>query len=93
VGGKMSRENFKITTPAASIGLRGTAFTVYILENGSEYISVESGMITVTCHQGVTQVIRAGEMTYIRSPQASASAPQRAVPIPAVAQMDGLLGQ
>jgi hypothetical protein len=93
VGGKMSRENFKITTPAARIGLRGTAFTVYILDNGSEYISVESGTITVTCHQGVTQVIRAGEMTYVRSAQASASAPQRAVPIPAVAQMDGLLGQ
>lgn len=91
VGGKLSRENFKITTPAASIGLRGTAFTVYILQNGSEYISVESGTIYVTCHQGVTQVVRAGEMTYIRSPQGSPTAPQRATPIPAVAQMDGLL--
>jgi hypothetical protein len=91
ISGKMSRENFKITTPAADIALRGTAFTVYILENGSEYVSVESGMIAVTCHHGVTQIVRAGEMTYIRSPQASASAPLRAVPIPAVLQMDALL--
>lgn len=91
VGGKMSGENFKITTPAASIGVRGTAFTVYILQNGSEYISVESGIISVTCHQGATRFIRAGEMTYISSPYASATAPRRAVPIPAVLQMDALL--
>jgi hypothetical protein len=92
VGGKVAHdENFKITTPAANIGLRGTAFTVYILDNGSEYISVESGAISVTCHRGVTRIVRAGEMTYIRSPQASASAPQQSVPIPAVAQMDSLL--
>jgi hypothetical protein len=91
VGGAASTENFKITTPAAKIALRGTAFTVYIVENGSEYISVESGTIYVTCHQGVTQVVRAGQMTFIRSPQASATAPQRAVAIPAVLQMDTLL--
>lgn len=92
VGGKLSKEdNVKITTPAAIIGLRGTAFTVYILDNGSEYISVESGMITVTCHQGVTQVIRAGQTTYIASAQGSASPPVPAIPIPQVAQMDALL--
>jgi len=91
VGGNLSRENVKITTPAASIGLRGTAFTVYILQNGSEYISVESGTITVTCHRGVTRVVNAGQMTYIASPQSSPIAPQQSVPIPAVQQMDSLL--
>jgi hypothetical protein len=92
VGGKLSKEeNLKITTPAATIGVRGTAFTVYILEDGREYISVESGVITVTCHQNVTQVVRAGEMTYIRSSQGSAAPARPAVPIPAVAQMDALL--
>jgi hypothetical protein len=91
VGGKMSKENFEITTPAAKIGLRGTAFTVYILQNGSEYISVESGVISVTCRQGVTRILGAGQMTFIQSPHASATTPQPAVPIPAVLQMDALL--
>ncbi|HEX3861923.1 MAG TPA: FecR family protein [Stellaceae bacterium] len=91
VGGKLSKEDVKITTPAATIGVRGTAFTVYILQSGAEYISVESGVIYVACHQGVTQVVRAGQMTYIGSPQGSPSVPQQSVPIPAVAQMDALL--
>ena len=91
VGGKMSKENFEITTPAAKIGLRGTAFTVYILQNGSEYISVESGVISVTCRQGVTRILGAGQMTFIQSPHASATTPRPAVPIPAVLQMDALL--
>lgn len=91
VGGKMSKENFKITTPAATIGLRGTAFTVYILQSGNEYISVESGEISVTCRRGVTRIVRAGEMTFIRSPQDSATVPQPSVLIPAVLQMDALL--
>jgi hypothetical protein len=91
VGGSLSKENYKITTPAASIGLRGTVFTVLILENGSEYIAVESGTVYVACHQGVTITVNAGDMTYIRSAQGSPAPPQRAVPIPAVAQMDMML--
>jgi ferric-dicitrate binding protein FerR (iron transport regulator) len=91
VGGTTSRENFNITTPAVSVGLRGTAFTVYIMQNGSEYISVESGTIYVTCHRGVTVAVNAGQMTYIASPQGSPTQAQLATPIPAVAQMDALL--
>jgi hypothetical protein len=91
VGGLVSRENYLINTPAAKIGLRGTAFTVLILENGGEYIAVESGTVYVTCHQGVTVVLNAGQMTYIPSAQGSPTRPQRATPIGPVVQMDSLL--
>jgi hypothetical protein len=91
VGGKLSKENYKIQTPAASINLRGTAFTVFILQGGAEYISVESGTVYVTCHRGVTVAVNAGQMTYIGSPQGSPTAARPASPIPAVVQMDGLL--
>ena len=91
VGGTLSRENYKINTPATQIAVRGTAFTVLILNNGSEYIAVESGTIYVTCHQGVTVALTAGQMTYIPSRNGSPTSPQRAVPIPAVAQMDQIL--
>ena len=91
VGGLTSRENYQIQTPAAKIGLRGTVFTVLILENGNEYIAVESGTVYVTCHQGTTVVLNAGQMTYIPSPQGSPTSPQRATPIGPVVQMDSLL--
>jgi hypothetical protein len=61
------------------------------MQNGSEYISVESGTIYVTCHRGVTVAVNAGQMTYIASPQGSPTQAQLATPIPAVAQMDALL--
>jgi hypothetical protein len=90
VSGSLSKE-YKINTPATQIAVRGTAFTVFILEGGAEYISVESGTVFVTCHQGVTVAVNAGQMTYIGSPTGSPRAPQQAVPIPAVAQMDSIL--
>jgi hypothetical protein len=84
-------KNYQIKTPATSIGVRGTVFTVYILQSGAEYIAVESGMVSVTCSQGVNVLLTAGQMTYIPSRLGSPRTPQRAVLFPAVAQMDTLL--
>jgi hypothetical protein len=89
--GSFGQDNYVIQTPAARIGLRGTAFTVFIASNGSELIAVESGAITVTCHKGRTVVLTAGQMTYIPSTTSPAGQPQLATPIPAVNQMDALL--
>jgi hypothetical protein len=89
--GHFGKENFSIQTPAASITLRGTAFTVAILPNGNEFISVESGTIFVTCHQGVTVALNAGQMTFIPGPKGGAKPAQPATPVPAVNQMDALL--
>jgi len=80
-----------VQTPAASITLRGTAFTVAILANGNEFISVESGTILVTCHRGVTVALNAGQMTFIPGPTSSARPAQPATSVPAVNQMDALL--
>lgn len=89
--GTFGQDNYVIETPAAHIGLRGTAFTVVIAPNGSETISVESGAISVTCHKGRTVLVRAGEMTFIPSPKESPKPAQPAVALPAVTQMDALL--
>ena len=90
VGGKLSRD-YKIETPAVTIGVRGTVFTVLILDNGREYISVESGTVYVTCRRGVSIAVNAGQMTYIGSSRGSPTQPQPATPIAAVAQMDSML--
>jgi hypothetical protein len=89
--GVFGQENYVIQTPAAKIGIRGTAFTVVISSNGSELIAVESGTISVTCHQGVTVYLNAGQMTFIPSPKGSAAPARPATPLPTVAQMDTLL--
>jgi hypothetical protein len=89
--GHFGKENYSIQTPAASIAVRGTAFTVAILQDGGEFISVESGTIFVTCHQGITVALNAGQMTYIKGPQGGAGPAQPAIPVPAVNQMDALL--
>ena len=89
--GHFGKENYSIQTPAATISVRGTAFTVAILPNGNEFISVESGTIFVTCHQGITVALNAGQMTYLRGPTASASPARPSQPIPAVNQLDALL--
>lgn len=89
--GHFGKENYSIQTPAASITVRGTAFTVAILPNGNEFITVESGTIFVTCHQGITVALNAGQMTFIPGPKAGAGPAKPATPIPAVNQMDALL--
>jgi hypothetical protein len=91
VSGKLPKENYAIRTPAATISVRGTVFTVLISQNGSEFISVESGTIYVTCHSGVTVAVNAGQTTYIPSPRGSARQPTPSLAIPAVTQMDALL--
>jgi hypothetical protein len=89
--GHSGKENYSIQTPAASIAVRGTAFTVTILPDGSEFIAVESGTIYVTCHRGITVALNAGQMTFLANPRARATPAAPATRIPAVDQMDALL--
>ena len=67
--GLLPKQNYSIRTPAATIAVRGTVFTVLITPNGSEYISVERGTIYVTCRNAVSVSVNAGQTTYIASPR------------------------
>jgi hypothetical protein len=91
ISGKLPKEKYSIHTPATTIAVRGTVFTVAVLPNGSELISVESGTIYVTCHSGVTVAVNAGQMTSVPSPRGSATPPRQATPVPAITQLDALL--
>jgi hypothetical protein len=91
ISGHLPKEGYSILTPATSIAVRGTVFTVAILPDGSELISVESGTIYVTCHRGVTVAVNAGQMTSVPSPRGSATQPRQSSPVPAITQLDALL--
>lgn len=48
VTGRMRREGFQVTTPVASVGVRGTDFSVWVEASGRTTIWVNDGVVQVT---------------------------------------------
>lgn len=57
---------FEIRTPAATISVRGTSFTVDVDGNGATRVAVSEGRVQVAA-QGVTITLNAGEGTVVES--------------------------
>ena len=62
--GKVAPNKFSVTTKTATIGIRGTNFTVLIGEDGSHNIYCTYGAISVT-FEGNEYVVREGSYLYI----------------------------
>jgi hypothetical protein len=60
--GVLQHENYKITTPAATIGVRGTTLDLRVDDRGT-WVYVEEGSVTVTAN-GTTVVVNAGQATF-----------------------------
>ena len=60
--GVLAHESYKINTPTATIGVRGTALDLRADERGT-WVYVETGSVTVTAG-GVTVVVNAGQATF-----------------------------
>lgn len=77
--GVLRHENYKISTPAATIGVRGTILNLRSDERGT-WVHVEDGSVTVTA-RGITVVVNAGQATFVpiggppETPVTTASAP------------------
>ncbi len=85
--GKRNRENYKVTTTTATIGIRGSGFSVGYNPDGSLGVSSEKDAIEV-CSGGVCVGLVAGESATVKD---SNSPPERTaqraiVPTPGVAQ-------
>jgi hypothetical protein len=61
--GVLAHESYKINTPAATIGVRGTTLDLQSDERGT-WVYVEIGSVTVTAN-GVTVVVNAGQATFV----------------------------
>jgi FecR-like protein len=77
--GSLPKSAYKITTPTATIGVRGTIVTITVAADGSTTISVDEGIALVTSN-GVTVTVDAGMTTSVTSGLA-----------PTVGEMDFLL--
>ncbi|WP_411883101.1 FecR domain-containing protein [Polaromonas sp. YR568] len=91
--GKRNRENYKVTTTTATIGIRGSGFSVGYNPDGSLGITTELDAIEV-CNAGGCVGLTAGEsVRVINSSEAPARTNVRAnVPTPAPAQEVAVAG-
>lgn len=67
--GKVNRETYKVATPNATIGIRGTGYKAEIRDGGL-FVSVGEGVISLTNSVGLL-VVSAGNAAYVASPNSS----------------------
>ena len=60
VSGAMASKDYKIATPVATMGVRGTDFVVGVGESGSTAVAVLDGAVEVTSAAGQSAVVEAG---------------------------------
>jgi hypothetical protein len=90
--GLLPKPDYQINTPSASIGVRGTQFTVIVSEARASWVAVEEGTAIVSA-QGVTVTVNAGQTTFVAFGQPP-TPPSPSPPPPAITtQMDALLLQ
>src|SRR5215469_18897914 len=88
--GILPKPDYEVSTPACTIGVRGTVFTTIVSETRDSWVTVEEGQTAVTA-QGVTVTVNAGQTTFVAfgrpptPPSTSTTAP------PITTQMDALL--
>ena len=62
ITGNLPGESYAVLTPVATIGIRGTDFSVAVAENGATAVTVYSGRVTVSPRGGgATQSVNPGE--------------------------------
>jgi hypothetical protein len=71
--GSMSSRSYRIDTPVATVGVRGTEFVIQVFEGGGSYIKVISGEVVVTDHRNRSLTVKPGE-TAIVFPESDARA-------------------
>ncbi len=77
---KLSKTSYLIKTPTATIGIRGTIFTVYVAANGATTVTVQAGAVSVSNAVGISQSVGVGQSTSVAPAPAGASAPPPSPP-------------
>jgi hypothetical protein len=63
ISGKAAKHRLEVSTPAATIAARGTEFSVWLKDDGSTTIWVQSGQVEVTPRDGsAAALVNAGEI-------------------------------
>lgn len=87
--GNLPKPSYKISTPTATIGIRGTVLSITVGADGATSVSVEEGAALVSSG-GATVTVNPG-MTTTTSAGSAPTAPSTTPPSPPVTEMDTLL--
>lgn len=63
--GHVNKKNYEVRTPTATIGIRGTAYSAYVSNDGV-LVTVQRGLVSVS-NQGGQLTISGGQSSFIRS--------------------------
>jgi hypothetical protein len=91
--GGLPKSAYSITTPTATVGIRGTVLTVLVAANGATSVSVEEGAAIVTSAAGQAVTVNSGLSSSVApgSPPTPPAPPS--APPPAVTQMNSMIAQ
>lgn len=65
VTGKINHDTVRLVTPVATLGVRGTDFTVTVSSDGATLVSVREGKVQIDAADGETALLEAGEAAYV----------------------------
>jgi hypothetical protein len=88
--GSLPKSAYKIVTPTATIGVRGTILTITVAADGSTTVSVEEGAALVTA-DAQTVTVEAGMTTVVSAAGVPPAIPVSSTPLAPVGEMDFLL--
>ena len=90
--GNLPKSAYQITTPTATIGIRGTVLTIVVDADGTTTVFVSEGIALVTS-AGQTVTVNEGSATTVSSGVAPTPPAPTPPPPPPVGEMDTLLAQ
>lgn len=93
VSGKLSADAYKVKTPVATMGVRGTAFTVFIKDNGHTTVAVSDGEVRVANLEGLSVIVKPGLSTSVSPPDKSGKAAPPAAPGPLPPEFEEIVGE
>ena len=93
VSGKLAKQVYEIRTPTATIGIRGTVFTVTVAANGATTVSVTQGAVAVTNAAGVSQTVGSGFSSSVSPAPAGGTPPPPTPPGPPPANVVASVNQ
>jgi hypothetical protein len=88
--GNLPKSSYRISTPTATIGVRGTIITITVADDGTTTVSVDEGVATVNAG-GQTVEVSAGMSTTTVPGQPPSPPHQTSSAAPPVTEMDFLL--
>jgi len=66
--GRMTSKSYRIDTPVATVGVRGTEFVLEVVEGGATFVHVISGEVFVLDRRGKSKSLQPGEKAVVFPP-------------------------